>query len=47
MTDHEQWLKEQISQAIDKADRGESVYFTEKEANEKMDDFKKKLAEKK
>ncbi|CBX44576.1 hypothetical protein P88_00650 [Erwinia phage phiEt88] len=46
MTDHEKWLKEQVVKAMDKAERGESVYFTEDEVEKKMDAFKKSLKEK-
>lgn len=46
MTEHEKWLKEQVVQAMDKAERGESVYFSEDEAEKKMDAFKKRLTEK-
>lgn len=46
VTDHEKWLKEQVVKALDKAGRGESVYFTEDEVEKKMDAFKKSLKEK-
>lgn len=46
MTEHEEWLKEQVAQAMDKAERGESVYFSKDEAKKKMEAFKKSLTEK-
>lgn len=46
MTEHEDWLKEQVVQAMDKAERGESVYFSEDEAEKKIDAFKRKITEK-
>lgn len=46
MTEHEEWLKEQIVEAMDKAERGDSVYFSQYEAEKKMAEFKKSLTEK-
>lgn len=46
MKEHDQWLKQQVEEAFDKAERGESVYLSQKEVEKKMDAFKKKIAEK-
>lgn len=46
MKEHDQWLKQQVDEAFDKAERGESVFFTQEEAEKKMYAFKKKIAEK-
>ena len=46
MTEHEEWLKEQVVEAMNKSERGESVYFSKDEAEKKMDAFKKSLTEK-
>lgn len=46
MTEHEDWLKEQVREAMDKAERGESAYLSNEEAKKRMDAFKKKIAEK-
>ena len=46
MKEHDQWLKQQVDEAFDKAERGESVYLSQKEVEKKMGAFKKKIAEK-
>ena len=46
MNEHEKWLKQQVDEAMNKAERGESIYFTEEEVKQRMDDFKSALAEK-
>lgn len=46
MTEHEKWLKKQVDEALDKAERGESVYYTKEQAKQKMNKFKNDLATK-
>lgn len=41
----ESFHRQAISEAIDKAERGESVYLSSEQAEAKMDEFKRKLIE--
>lgn len=43
---HEAWLKDQVAEAMDKAERGEAVYYSAAEAEEIMNNLKAEIAAK-
>nr|DAM87640.1 MAG TPA: PaaA2 [Caudoviricetes sp.] len=43
---HEAWLKEQVAEAMDKAERGEAVYYSAEDAEEIMNNRKAEIAAK-
>ena len=43
---HEAWLKEQVAEDMDKAERGEAVYYSAADAEEIMNNRKAEIAAK-
>lgn len=45
MTKEETWLKEQINESLERVDKGETHYYSEDEAEQRINSFMSKLEE--